>query len=266
MSSLETATEPPAQSAAAPSPFTPIAEYAFISDCHTGALVAPDGAIDWLCVPSFDAPSIFGSLLDRESRVLPLRAVRDQPPDGSRLRARDERPRDDLEDAVRLGRRARRADDGPHETGTTDHAAHAAAGRRRRGPPARADGRVPRGLGRGRARLRADLRLRQGARDVEARRRQPGTLPTRRAGEQVIRLQSDLALGIEGEPRASAPYPGGRRAGLLCAVVGGGAGAPGDVGRSRRTHRGDGRASGGAGSAERASRIISGATRSSALR
>jgi GH15 family glucan-1,4-alpha-glucosidase len=67
MTTTEPKTETQAQSAAAPSPFPPIAEYAFLSDCHTGALIAPDGAVDWLCPPRFDAPSVFGSLLDRQA-------------------------------------------------------------------------------------------------------------------------------------------------------------------------------------------------------
>ena len=49
------------------SPFPKIADYAFLSNCHAGALVGLDGSVEWLCVPKFDSPSVFGSLLDREA-------------------------------------------------------------------------------------------------------------------------------------------------------------------------------------------------------
>jgi GH15 family glucan-1,4-alpha-glucosidase len=47
------------------SPFPPIADYGFLSDCHTGALLASDGSIEWLCIPHFDSASVFASMLDR---------------------------------------------------------------------------------------------------------------------------------------------------------------------------------------------------------
>jgi alpha,alpha-trehalase len=47
--------------------FPPIATYGFLSDCETGALISQSGAVEWMCVPRFDSPSVFGAILDREA-------------------------------------------------------------------------------------------------------------------------------------------------------------------------------------------------------
>ena len=47
------------------STFPPIAEYGLLSNCEQSCLVAPNGAVEWLCLPRPDSPSVFGALLDR---------------------------------------------------------------------------------------------------------------------------------------------------------------------------------------------------------
>lgn len=58
--------------------FPPIENHGIIGDLHTVALVAMDGAVDFMSFPSFDSPTIFASLLDPERggyfRINPLQA------------------------------------------------------------------------------------------------------------------------------------------------------------------------------------------------
>jgi alpha,alpha-trehalase len=49
------------------SDFPPIADYGFLSDCEDSCLIAPDGSVEWLCLPRPDSPSVFGAVLDRSA-------------------------------------------------------------------------------------------------------------------------------------------------------------------------------------------------------
>lgn len=47
-----------------PIPYAAIEQHGIVGDRRTAALVANDGTLDWLCLPDYDGPTIFGALLD----------------------------------------------------------------------------------------------------------------------------------------------------------------------------------------------------------
>lgn len=58
------------------SEYPPISDYAFISDCHSVALISKSCSIDWCCMPRIDSSSCFGRILDWKQggycRILPV--------------------------------------------------------------------------------------------------------------------------------------------------------------------------------------------------
>ncbi len=67
----------PPQSAAAPSPFPPIADYAFLSNGHTGALIAPDGASTGCAYPG-STRRLYSAASSTSRRLVPAWPVRDR--------------------------------------------------------------------------------------------------------------------------------------------------------------------------------------------
>ncbi len=49
------------------SPYPPIGDYGFLSDGEATALIARSGDVEWMCLPRFDSPSVFGAILDRDA-------------------------------------------------------------------------------------------------------------------------------------------------------------------------------------------------------
>src|SRR5262245_19181279 len=46
--------------------YAPLGDYGVIGDLHTVALVSMDASVDFLCLPSFDSPSVFAALVDAD--------------------------------------------------------------------------------------------------------------------------------------------------------------------------------------------------------
>src|SRR5262249_27022181 len=61
-----------------PMRYQPIENHGIVGNMHSAGLVSLDGSVDWLCLPRFDSPSVFGAILDAEKggrfRIVPAEA------------------------------------------------------------------------------------------------------------------------------------------------------------------------------------------------
>ena len=247
------------QSAAMPSPFPPIAEYAFLSIAIRARWSQPTARSNGsACRPSTHRasseparPRGRGSSGSGRSRSTPGRPL---------VRAGHEHAHHDVAHAQRMGGRTRCVDDGAPRPGGRGHAAHAAAGRRRRRPSARA----------GRAASRVELEIELVCEPIfnygRARLMDDGGRRPAHRGAQVggatVRLRTDMALGIEGNRvRARHVLQAGEQAFCVLSWAEGLTRRPTPArpcpARQRRP------ASGGPGSAARGSPTTGGARRSS---
>ena len=248
-----------------PSPFPPIADYAFLSNCHTGALIAPDGSIDWLCVPRFDAPSVFGTLLDRQAGDFRFGPFGINVPSARIYEPGTNILLDHLEDPDGLGDRARRAHDGPRrgEDLVTPHTR----------PPTDED--AEHLLVRVAMCLEGEVEMELTCEPVFDYGRVPAQWSVAEDGhradasgaELTIRLQTDMAVGVEGD-RVSARHVAAKRASRSTARSPGprSSRAPDDVDEANERLDDDGLLLARAGLAGHASRTTAGAIRSNARR
>ena len=180
----------------------PIGEYGFLSDGEVSALLAPGGSVDWMCMPRFDSPSVFGSLLGRHAGTFRISPTDVDVPVDTRyipgtmiIETSWGTPTGWIvvRDALLIGSVAPR-----RQHPLPQPSAHPE--RLRRGAHLPADDSLRLRRGAGGHGLRTGARLRPQARALDLHRSglSPGRRRSPRAPTSSSRLTSDLRLGFEG--------------------------------------------------------------------